>query len=210
MRTQKKKNNLKINKSNLIGFAVLGVGVLVLLLVGYSSYQKFNKSNDAISQNDIDDFKRGGDRSSQVPNRAAGEKPKKTYKRQKSISERQIAQTWETHIKAGRALLEIGKGKYRFILIPSAASKTRYYSHGNYTIQDDIIVLQPDLAWGAPDSTTHEYKLLTRSKMPVMAAKYKGKLIWQVPPPEVSIYVPPYHPILNRAKDKIVVWSILE
>lgn len=199
-----------MNKSNLIGLGVLGLGVFVLLFVGYVSYQRFGGGGDEIAQNNIDDFKREGRRSSQAPNRAAGEKPTTAYKRQKSISEKQIAETWETLLNEGSALLEIGKGKYRFILMPSDPSSTRSYSNGTYTIKDDIIILEPDLSRGAPESRTHKYKLLTRSKMPLMVAKYKGKLIWQVPPPEVRVYVPPYHPILNRAKDKIVVWSVLE
>ncbi len=197
--------------NNLIGVVILGLGALALIMVGYLAYQKLYSSDvsDKVQQNDVDLFKKAG----RVANRAAGEKPtseKTTYKRQKSISEKEISGAWQARLKNEKALLEMKKGKYRLIIIPNKASKKRYYSNGDYKIQDGIVMLMPDLNRGPPESETFKYSVLTRSKMPLMAVKYKGKLIWQVPPRDIKIYVPPYHPVLNRAEDKIVVWSVLE
>jgi hypothetical protein len=205
-------NKEKFNKANVIGFVILALGVLALLFVGSIAYKKLFGTDDEIAQSDIDEFRQAGRQSEdRVANRAAGEQPREAYRRQKEITEREIRETWETRLNDGRALLEIGKGRYRFILIPDNTQvKLRYYSNGNYTLVDDLILLQPDFKIGPPDSQTFEYKLLTRSKMPVMASKHKGKLVWQEPTEEAQIYVPPYHPILNRTKDKIVVWSVLE
>ena len=208
-------NKEKFTKANLIGVGVLALGVLALLFVGSIAYKKLFGAEDEISQSDIDEFRQAGEeRETRAVNRAAGEKPKQTYKRQKSISEREIRETWETRFLKGRGLLEIGKGRYRFILIPDNTSNTqakvRYYSNGTYKLEDDIIHLQPDFVIEPPESQNFDYKILTRSKMPVMASKHKGQLIWQVPAADVRVYVPPYHPILNRAKDKIVVWNVLE
>jgi len=202
------KTKLYTNKSNVIGVVVLSLGILVLLLVSYFAYQKFYEPVDKIAQSDIDAFRQGG--GERGVNRAAGEKPANKYKKQKSISERQIRETWEAPLINGRGLLEIGKGKYRFIIIPTDRSQSRYYSKGSYKLEDNLIILEPNLLWPAPDSSEYKYTLLTRSTMPVMASKHKGKLVWQVPTGDVSIYVPPYHPILDRAKDKIVVWSVLK
>ena len=117
---------------------------------------------------------------------------------------------WQARLKNQQALLEMKKGKYELIIVPSGGSKTHYYSKGAYVLEDDIVILTPDLNKSPPKGEGIRYSILTRSDMPVMAAKYKGKLIWQVPPPDINIYVPPYHPVLDRGQDKIVVWSVLE
>ena len=46
--------------------------------------------------------------------------------------------------------------------------------------------------------------------MPVMVAMHQGKMVWQVPAKEIRIYVPPRHPILDRADNKLLVWTVLE
>lgn len=207
------KLSLKLKqKSDLIGIAILGVGVIALLVVGYMVYLKFSppsSEGNNIAQDDIEDFKRSG----RAPNRAAGEKPvseKGKYKRQKSISEKELSGAWRTNLEKEQALLEIGDGKYRLVLIYNRKPKIRYYSNGDYKIQDDIIILTPDLNSSSPESDVARYSVLTRTDMPVMASKYKGKLIWQEPPSDIDMYVPPRHPILDRDEDKIVVWDVLE
>jgi len=205
----KTKEKLKMDKANLIGLGVLALGVLVLLFVGYFAYQKlFPSSNsEKIEERaEIPLYERQG----RKPNRAAGEKPAQNYARQKSISEEELKGSWETMLPKGRALLEMKRGKYSLIVLSNKRKNHAQYSNGTYDIMDDVVVLKPDFKIPALKTKGIKYEILTRAKIPVSAALYKGKLIWQKPPSDVDIYIPPYNPILDKTKNKIVVWNVLE
>lgn len=194
-------------KENLVGFAILVVGVAALLFVAIFAYQKFFSPATEQEREEIESFRSGNS-----VNRALGEKTqeeKKSYKRQKSISEKQIAGLWEIKLEKSKVLLEIGKGRYRMVVLSDGLHRNREYSNGTYTIKNDLIMMVPDLNWGPPKDK-YTYSLLTRAKMPVIAGKYDGKMIWQVPTKDFKIYVPPNHPILDMMNDKTAVWHSLD
>jgi len=194
------KTKITLNKTNLIGFGILALGLLALIWVGSMVYNRFaSPSNESqLSQSDIDEFKN----SSTAPNRAAGERPPQDdtpqYKRQKSISAKAMAGTWQAQMKNG--------------VIPDKTSLQRFYSNGKFEIKDDIVVLRSDFKIPPPASQReYRYQVLTRGSMPVSAGIHRGKLIWQAPPEDVrGIYVPPFHPVLNRMKGKVAVWEPLK
>ena len=209
------KTKITLNKTNLIGFGILALGLLALIWVGSMVYNRFaSPSNESqLSQSDIDEFKN----SSTAPNRAAGERPPQDdtpqYKRQKSISAKAMAGTWQAQMKnGGTALLEIRNDNYRIVVIPDKTSLQRFYSNGKFEIKDDIVVLRSDFKIPPPASQReYRYQVLTRGSMPVSAGIHRGKLIWQAPPEDVrGIYVPPFHPVLNRMKGKVAVWEPLK
>ena len=206
------KQYLRELKANILGIAVLGVGVLAVLIVGVLAYRSLSFSADGqgaqISREEINAFKEAEPIFEEE--QAAEEKPKPTYKRQKSISERQIVGSWDTQIKGGRALLQLQGGTYRLIIVMDNPAASRWYSNGTYTLQDDLLVLSPNMKWGPPKSKRFGYRVLTRSNMPVMVSKNRGNLVWQVPGPDADIYVPNYHPMLNLTEDKIAVWDVLK
>lgn len=201
----------KLN-SNLLGLFVLIFGVFVFLVVSYLAYQKISSSPSdevILAEEDVNSFKNAtavnrADPRSQKPTK------KKAYKRQNSISEKEMAGVWEARIKSGKALLEMNNGTYRLVIIQSNSGDIRYYSNGDYKIENDLVILSPNRKFAAPQDGQYSYRFLTASNMPVIVAKYKGKLIWQEPPSDVDIYVPPYHPVLDFSDDKILVWNSLD
>lgn len=207
------KSKLRNLNNNILGYAILGIGLFAVIFVAYFAYKSMNPTTEQeiAEKNEIETFKQSG-----APNRAAGQianqEDSKTYKRQKSISEKELKGLWEAPLKSGKALLEIKDGVFRIVIIRSDSSTLRYYLNGTYTIKDDLIILMPNAQWGPPNSQgqKYNYRILTNSSLPIVASKHDGQLIWQVPPKEVDIYVPPYHAFLNLTKNKIAVWNALK
>lgn len=203
-------------KENIVGVAILAFGVLAIVVVAALAYQRFGGDEEAavvqrqaVSQEEIRDFKQV---EKKQPKRAEKKKePKKPrFKRQTSISERDITGAWDGFIDDGRVLLQMQEGVYKMVIIKDNRASPRRYSNGTYTLEKDILVLTPNLDWGPPKSQRYAYRVLTRGSMPVMVSKYKGKMVWQVPGEDADIYVPNYHPILSQVKDKIAVWGTLK
>ncbi len=196
-------------KQNPIALVIVTLVVLIfiyLLILGVKTL--FNGAdsgrNIEISQQEINDFK-----NSDVSDAQNKQAKKRKAKRQKNISESEITGAWDAQLDNARALLQLKNGTFRLILVERDAQGTRFYINGTYTLEDDILVFQPNARSKAP-SDKFEYRILTRAKMPMMVGKYKGKMVWQIPPEEADIYVPNYHAILNRVPNKIAVWSALK
>lgn len=197
---------------NIVGMAILGVGLLAVLLVGVLVYRTLagpsaDNNGVEISREEINSFKQETLSESSATSKKQGNA---SFKRQKSISEKQVIGSWSTRIQGGRALLQIEGGTYRLIIVMDNPAASRWYSNGRYTLQDDLLMLAPNLAWGAPQSKKYGYRVLTRAKMPVIVSKHKGRLVWQIPGPDADVYVPNYHPLLSQTRDKIAVWSVLK
>ena len=159
----------------------------------------------AISQEEVDAFKNQSVESTQ-----SEPEQKKVTRRKKNIAENEIVGAWDARIDGARALFQLNRGKYKLIIVPDDGYSSRLYSNGNYTLEDDLLTLRPDLSIPAPESQKFSYTILTRSRFPVVVAKHKGRLVWQVPGDEYDVYVPSHHPFLSRAKDKIAIWKVLK
>lgn len=195
-------------KQNPIALVVGGLLVLVciyILILGvktlFGSSAGDNKVQ--ISKEEISNFKNAN-----IPASEAKKKKRKA-KRQKDIKEKEIMGAWDAQLNNARALLQIKDGTFRLIIVERDALNTRYYINGTYTLESDILIFHPNVRSKAP-SEKYDYRILTRAKLPVMVRKYKGKMVWQVPPEEADIYVPNHHAILNRVSNKIAVWSALK
>ena len=206
MGVQSLKNLIRNNK---IGFPILGLGVVLFILVAMLVVKKLGgqdaSNQGVIRQEEVDAFKNQSVESVQS---APGQK--KITRRKKNIAESEIVGAWDTRIKGARALFQLNRGKYKLIIVPDNGYSSRLYSNGNYTLEGDLLMLRPDLSFAAPESQKFSYSILTRSRFPVVVAKHKGRLVWQVPGNEYDVYIPSHHPFLNRAKDKIAVWKVLK
>lgn len=196
-------------KQNPIALVMVGLLVLVLmyvLMLGVKTL--FNGGSGAnnveISQEEMDDF-----RNSEISSPQSTQNETRKAKRQKNIRESDITGAWDAQLDNARALLQLKNGTFRLIIVERAAQGTRFYINGTYTLEEDILVFDPDTR-SKPPSEKFDYRILTRAKMPMMVGKYKGKMVWQVPPEEANIYVPNYHAILNRVPNNIAVWSTLK
>ncbi len=200
-------------KSNVPGVVILGVGLLAVLIVGILAYRTFSTpfgedyQGSQVSEEDIDEFKntRPQERKSVVQ-----QEKEKSYRRQKSISERDITGNWDTRLKEGRALLQMKDGTYRLIMVNDNPASARLFSNGTYKMQDDLVMFYPNMDWGPPKSRKYGYRVLTRSSFPVLVSKYKGKLVWQLPGRDVDVYVPNIHPLLSSTPNDLAVWSVLK
>ncbi len=208
------KQHLRDLQGNPLGLGILGVGVLAVLLVGVLAYQTFSGSSDVYEQGiEISEEEKQSFKSEDIQERQV-QKPrkekKKSFKRQKSITEKQVVGAWDARLNEARALLQIKGGTYRLIIVMDNPAASRWYSNGTYTLKDDLLILSPNMAWGAPKSSKFGYRVLTRGDIPVMVSLYKGKLVWQVPADDADVYVPNYHPVLGLVRDKIAVWGVLK
>ncbi|MCI5059787.1 MAG: hypothetical protein MRY79_01810 [Alphaproteobacteria bacterium] len=205
---------IEILKRNKIGAAILGVGVLTFLFVLYLAYQTFfgvpaDDAGPKLSRSEINEFKtlELEDLVQEQPQ----EQEKPAYKPKKSITERQMLGNWETRVEEGRALLQLQGGTYRLVIIRDNPAASRWYSNGYYELREGgLLMLKPNLDWGPPKSNKYSYRLLTRAKIPVIASLYKGRLVWQVPGPNVDVYVPNTHPFLSLASNDIAFWKVLK
>ena len=201
--------------SNKIGLGILIFGVLAFLFVIFLVYQQLfgssytgGSSNVEVSQEELDSFKQSALTEESVQEEREEAAP--VFKAQKSISDKQITGAWDARLNSARALLQIQGGRYQIVIIPDNSASARLYSKGTYTLEDGLLLLVPNLEWGPPQSNRYLYRVLTRADIPVSVSKHRGKLVWQVPGPEVDVYVPNRHPILSETKHKIAVWSALK
>lgn len=196
-------------QNNKIGVAILGLGLVLFVLVAMLAVKKLggqdSSNQGAISQEEVDAFK-----NQSVESDKSEPEQRKAVRRKKNIAESEIVGAWDSRIKGERALLQLNKGKYKLIIVPDDGYSSRVYSNGKYTLEGDLLMLFPDLSIPAPESQKFSYEILTRSRFPVVVAKHKGRLIWQVPGDEYDVYIPNHHPFLNRVKDKIAVWKVLK
>lgn len=208
------KQHLRELQGNPLGLVIFGVGIVAVLLVGVLAYQtlvgspEVGRQDAEVSQEEIRSFKQEEFREQDTSQ--AQKQKKKSFKRQKSISEKAITGAWDTRLDEARALLQLKNGTYRLIIVMDNPAESRWYSNGTYTLKSDLLLLVPNLDWGPPKSRKFGYRVLTRSDIPVIVSIYKGKLVWQMPDDDVDVYVPNYHPVLSLVKDKIAVWGVLK
>lgn len=198
-------------KDNPVLLAVAALVVLILLyllLLGTRSFiNQFQSDGDSpLSRQEIRDFQNTQD--AQTTNQVT--QNRRQVKRQKDIKESQITGAWDATLdQGGRALLQLKEGTFRLIIVERDAINIRFYMNGSYTLEEDILTFKPD-SRSPPPSDKFDYRMLTRSNMPVMIGKYRGRMVWQRPPPEANIYVPNQHAILSRVPNEIAVWNILK
>jgi hypothetical protein len=193
----------------LIGVIFLAVGIIALFTVAGIAVNKFtgtrtfedeagiDENSKAVQQQQSEDQK--------ISNRVKNKKPS-------NINEADIVGAWEALFRNHRALIQLKGGYYRLILISNNNTRSRQYSNGRYQIQGNVLILKPDLSIPAPKSKGDiQYRLFTRTDMPMMVGMYKGKQIWQeVDRADIDMYIPNYHPVIGLSKDKVVVWSVLK
>lgn len=195
---------------NPIALAIFGISLLAFAYACILAIKTFSGGGSTeetvrISQDELDEFKNAGARQVQK------EEPVKSFKRQRRIKEKQITGVWDAKLGNARGLLQMKDGGFRLILIDRTSSSLRYYINGTYTLQEDILLFNPDVRQ-VPPSEKYDYQILTRSEFPVMVSKHKGKMVWQEisDDVDVDVYVPNNHAVLDRAKNGIAVWSALK
>lgn len=202
------KNSLLALKKNPLGFVIFGLGVLAFVIVCFFAFNMFNSGNNTkntgdVSKEEVEEF-----RTAQADKKSES-KSQQSFKRQKKIKEQEIVGAWDASLGNARALLQLKEGTFRLIVIDRSGFNMRHYINGNYSLEGDILMLDPDVR-SLPPSDKYNYQLLTRASLPAMVSKHKGKMVWQIPDDDADIYVPNNHAILDRVPNKIVVWSVLK
>ena len=213
-----KKQNSKIGripkKHNIVGYAILLLGIVSFLAVSVIGYKTFFTETKKVS--------------SIKKRKLSSPKPKVSKKinsalekllsapRQQSILLNSLVGQWVASTQKGVCLFKINKqGGYRIILIEKRKEgKTkRIYSQGNFTMEEDIIQFTPDRSI-KPPIRPGEGKIysrnLTVSGFPVMVSRHSEQLIWKRPSKDVKIYVPNDHPVLRHMDENIAIFKRLK
>lgn len=133
------------------------------------------------------------------------------FKRQPDISMEDIEGSWQSSIGKYAAALQMSKGVYQLILADPNDYGFRLYSSGTYTKTEDMMVLTPRRDWAKPvpeRGERIEYRDITTSPFPVIAAIKNGNMLWQSPPPnETRVLVPNSFVLVGPGDPQYVVWQ---
>lgn len=199
--------------SRLIGYLILGVGILavmgvLILALGRNNIVMDEREPDAKTAASLQQAMEMSPYTSGAGETANKEEQALVLPRVKSIRDAQVQGGWQSMIGDYVAVLQIEKGAFQIILAPVRPDFPRLYSSGTYRILDDIIVLTPRLDWKAPSGQGIVYERLTTGSYPMIAGFQDGAMVWQnVPAGEERIYVPPRSPLLLESGKNYIVWK---
>ncbi len=214
-------------KHNIIGIAVLLVGLLAFVGVGWFAYSNFfseeaqveqaqkNRQKEIQRKIERGEIKRQSLRPKKIEEVSQSLTTLKAQPRQPKISFSSMDGQWIANTKAGVALLRIGRdSKYRIVFINDGENGQRLYSEGTFSKRGDILYFTPDRKFKPPKSIKGKRinsRKLTASPFPVMAAKHGDNIIWTRPTREASraakVFTPNQHAVLNKVQQEIVVWK---
>lgn len=195
-------------QSQMVGYAVLGVGILAAISVLIMAFRggvdtggpEPDPQVTASLQQDIS-------RQEQAVPATVAKESKLALKRQK-ISAGSLSGGWKALIGDYMAVLQMDNGAYQVILASADPVVPRLYSSGSYTMIDDIIVLSPRSDWKAPTppaGSSIEYERLTRGDYAMVVGFQDGAMVWQsVPSSETRVSYSRSPLLLEQGRDYIV------
>ncbi|GJL85456.1 MAG: hypothetical protein DHS20C02_12310 [Micavibrio sp.] len=167
---------------DLIGVAVLAMGVAAVIGVGYLAYARFGGGE----QEKVDVAATEQHATAPNQNKTVAAKPDSlpSKSKLKTPKERDLAGSWQADFGANKAFLQISEGAFQLIYVRGKSGQTRKYSRGSYTYDADqgVLVLKPNRSLGKPDPVKGvRYKALTMRDYGVTVYKGKrnGALYWK-------------------------------
>ena len=148
----------------------------------------------------------------QAENQEAAAREQPVFKKMRRFDSRKILGSWDMRSGDTRILAQFrgtdnaGQGgRYKMLIVERGE---QYFSIGTYTVQEDLVLFNPDSSTTARNNY-REFRLLTRSDFPLHATFDGRRLVLQRPDTSYDIYVPNYHPVLEKLPQKIAVLSPL-
>lgn len=209
-------------KENRIGAVILLIGLFSFVFVSISALNRFSPSRDGIKDGRViydqeasvqaDNFRNVSPQLiKEIEKKQSTDTEKLKFDRQQNIQESEIQGAWNLNTDKYRYLIQLSKGQYKLVMIPErGVSGSFYYSVGRYTIQNDLLILNPIKYYEQAEKEFPGYRVLTKSKFPVLVSRKGGSLIMQVPGRAAGVYVPPRHPLLRNMTDQVAVFSKLQ
>jgi len=192
-------------KENRLGAIILCLGVVAIIVVAFMALSRWSGGSS------VERFYAQEETIKKPPayvQPVESSKPK--YRRQENITPQQIIGAWEVQTEKGRGLLQLNNGAYKFALIQENAAVANIYSMGNYRLQNDLMIFEPNTNRAERQREFQGYRMLTRSPFPVLVARKGRNLVFQKPDGRVNIYVPPVHPFLRLMPDELAVFNQLK
>lgn len=190
------------DQQKLIGYGVLGFGVLAMLGVGWVAVSRMPEK--ALTAPAAQEQKATVETKTPPVVQAQQDK----VGRISGVSEKQITGTWSSQFADIQTIFQIGDGTYQILAARSAGSPSHYYSRGTYTLKDDLLTLTPDGKMGAPESDNVKYTRLTGRPFSVIAGMANGHQIWRPGPPDPQFpNRTTLHPLIRMSGGEMVVWQ---
>lgn len=209
---------------NLVGYIVLGVGVLAVLgVVALAIYTRSasdeqtlvearaKQERDAKEAGLIDQMKESvlnAPKAAPPPQ----EKPRESYfNRQPDIQLAEIKGAWKANMGDYVAFLDLQDDVYQIVIVNTKTPVKRVYSRGVYTLYQDILLFIPRTNWPPPAPPAGDpsvfYEQLIQSEFPLLVAMQKGNMLWQNPPQsEKRVSAPRRSPVFMTNDIRYVVW----
>lgn len=202
-----RKSGKMTEQQKLIGYGVLGAGVLLMLVVGWAVFTRMPDSGKApVAQ----------EKSVQVsPAVALAPKQAEKTAREKlgrvsEVSEKQLSGTWSSQFGDMNTIFQIGDGTYQILAARSKGSPSHYYSRGTYTLKNNLLTLTPVHTMGAPksDDPKIRYTRLAGRPFTVDAGLSREQLIWLPGPADPDFPDrTTLHPLIRMSGGEMVVWQ---
>lgn len=200
-------------ESKFIGYLVLGFGVIAVIAVLLLAFMG-NKP-------DVDVAQPSAEQASQIstsmqskftPPAPVKPKPKVElhFKRQPDFKASQMEGNWKGTIGIYTAVLQINDGVYQVILASTQPKSPRFYSSGQYKVEEDMITFTPRVDWPQPASNNKDvtYQRITRGRFSMISAFYEGKMLWQnMPQSEKRAIRLANTPLFMSERVDYVVWQ---
>jgi hypothetical protein len=201
-------------QSQMLGYAVLGVGVIAALSVLILAFRGFGGGGDVFNVPEpapqvAEKLQEDISRQPRSAPPAPAQEPKLVIKRQK-INSGNVTGGWKALIGDYIAVIQMDKGAYQIILAPADPVVPRLYSSGTYSVLDDIITFRPRSDWKAPTppaGVNIRYERLTRSDYSMIVGFKDGAMIWQNVPEDEKRISAYRSPLLIEQDEDYIVWK---
>ena len=176
-------------QSELIGYAVLGLGVLALLVVGlmlYARYVPQGETKTAIS----DDIHKEG--------------------RAPRLTAENIEGDWQASFLDYTALFQAHNGTFQVVAVRGFPTAPRYYARGTYTLNGAFMTMTPDNQHGSPADEDPQNRYLHLGHRPfTVEIRFKddGQLWFIGPADPVYPRKNPAHPLIQFSDKDYILWT---
>lgn len=173
-----------------IGYAVLGLGVLAVLCVGWLALSRYSPQAPATGTAKTEIVTKEG------PAR--------------KLTESKVDGDWETSFLDYNGLFQLRDGTYQLLAVRTVPGVARYYSRGTYTLDGAFMTLTPDKAMGTPatEDPDNKYLPLGHRAFTVEMRLKDDRQMWF--PGPVDANFPnrnPAHPLIQFSGGDSLVWT---
>lgn len=176
-------------QSQLIGYAVLGFGILALLVVGVMAWSRFAPQHGTESVGADEIHKEG---------------------RAPRLTAENIEGDWQASFLDYTALFQAHAGTFQVLALRAFPTAPRYYARGTYTLNGAFMTMTPDNSLGSPADEDPQNRYLHLGHRPfTVEVRFKdGGQLWFVGPTDpVYPRKNPAHPLIQFSDKDYILWT---